>query len=393
MGIGRLKAAAVDEVDAQRGRLVELSHRIHDNPELGFQETKASCWLGDYLDSHGFQVESGICQLPTASRARYGTNKPAIAFLAEYDALPEMGHACGHNIVGVAAAGAAVAVRRAIDEKGGTAVVMCTPAEESDGGKILMAQRGGFDNLDAAMLVHPAVMNVASVPALACIGLEVEFFGKATHASGYPEEGINALDAMIQAFVGIGSLRQHIDERARIHGIITDGGEAANIVPAHTSATFLIRAEDRSYLRELSQKVLNCFRAASMATGARLAYNWGEAFNPIVTNHALAAAFSTNMESLGRDMSPIAERGYGSSDMGNVCTLVPCIHAMVAIAPSTVMGHTPEFSEAAASKSGDQGLIDAAKAMAMTFVDLVATPDLQRRVTREFAHARPGKDA
>lgn len=387
-GLGRFKAAVVDRVDAQRDGLVHLSHQIHRNPELGFEESRASSWLTEYLQAHRFVVERGTCQLATAARATYGTNGPAIAFLAEYDALPDLGHACGHNIVGAAAVGAAVAVRSLIEEEGGTAVVVCTPGEESHGGKILMAQRGAFDNLDAAMLMHPSVMNVASVPALACVSLDIEFFGKATHAAGYPEDGVNALDAMIQAFVGIGALRQHMDERARVHGIITDGGEAPNTVPAHTAASFLIRAEEESYLRELSRKVLNCFRAASLATGARLSYKWGDTFQAMRSNRTLADAFGKNMEALGRPMSAIPERGYGSSDMGNVCSLVPCIHAMVAIAPSTVMGHTSQFCQAAVSQSGDQGLLDGAKAMAMTFVDLVARPDVLRNVRREFAAGR-----
>ena len=388
MDIEKLKAMVVREVDARQGELVELSLRIHHNPELGFQEVKACAWLTEYLERHGFKVEKGICQLATAFRGSYGSGRPAIALLAEYDALPKVGHACGHNIIATAAVGAAVAAKGAIDEAGGSVVVIGTPAEELYGGKVTMAQRGAFDDLDAAMIVHPSVVDMASIQALACIGLEVEFWGKAAHAAAFPQEGVNALEAMILAFGGINSLRQHIRERARIHGIITQGGEAPNIVPAYTAGSFLVRAEDEVYLDELKEKVLNCFKAASLATGARLEYKWAAYYAPLKTNSALAEVFSKNMEALGRNLWPTIERGLGSSDVGNVSVLVPTIHPMVAIAPVGVSPHSPQFAEAAASEAGNRGLLDGAKALAMTVVDLITQPGVMNRIREEFLRSK-----
>ncbi len=384
MDIEKLKAMVIGEVDARQQALFKLSMRIHRSPELGFQEVKASGWLTEYLERNGCKVEKGICQMTTAFKGSYGSGKPAIALLAEYDALPQLGHACGHNIIATAAVGAAVAARGAIDEAGGSVVVIGTPAEELHGGKVIMAERGAFDNIDAAMIVHPSVVDMASIQALACIGLEVEFWGKAAHAAVYPHEGINALEAMIQAFNGINSLRQHIRERARIHGIITQGGEAPNVGPAYTAGSLLVRAEDDAYLDELKEKVLNCFKAASLATGARLEYKWAAHYAPLKTNFALAEVFTKNMEALGRNLWPTLDRGLGSSDVGNVSTLVPTIHPMVAIAPIEILAHSPEFAEAAASEDGNRGLLDGAKALAMTVVDLIAQPEIMARVKEEF---------
>jgi len=374
----------IGEVDAHQSELIELSLMIHQNPEVAFKEVKAAAWLTEYLEGKGFKVERGICQLATAFKGSYGTGKPAVALLAEYDALPKIGHGCGHNIIGTTAVGAAVAARKVVDAAGGSVVVIGTPAEESYGGKVLMAERGAFQDMDAAMLAHPHGVDIASMRSLACIRLEVQFFGKAVHAAGSPERGINALEAMLQAFNGINSLRQHINERARIHGIITHGGEAPNVVPDYTAAIFLVRAGWESYLDELKEKVLNCFKAASLATGARLEYEWSSYYAPLKCNMALADLFSKNMETLGRSVLPPMRRGLGSSDMGNVSVLIPSIHPMVAIASLDVMAHSPEFAEAAASEAGNRGLLDGAKAMAMTVVDLIAQPETMKKVQEEF---------
>lgn len=388
MDIEKLKTKVIAEVDARRDELVQLSRRIHHSPELGFQETKAAGWLTGYLEDNGFKVEKGICRLPTAFRGRYGSSEPTIALLAEYDALPGVGHACGHNIICTAAVGAAVALRGAIDRVGGSVVVIGTPGEEVYGGKIIMAERGAFADIDAAMIIHPSVSDIANTQALACIGLEVEFRGKAAHASAFPEEGVNALEAMIQAFNAINSLRQHIDQRARIHGIITSGGEAPNIVPAHTAGSFLVRAMDDAYLEELKAKVLNCFKAASLATGARLKYKWTAYFAPLKTNNTLVEVFVKNMAELGRKLGPSRGTALGSSDVGNVSVLVPTIHPMLAIAPPEISIHSPEFAAAAISAEGVRGLIDGAKAMAMTAVDLMAQPRLIAKIREEFLSTR-----
>ncbi|MDP2932272.1 MAG: M20 family metallopeptidase [Chloroflexota bacterium] len=385
-----LKREIVSAVDARRSELSKLSLKIHANPELGLREVKASGWLTDYLRKNDFTVESGICELPTAFRASYGNGSPAIALLAEYDALPKIGHACGHNIIGTASAGAAVAARQAVDQLGGTVLVIGTPGEESGGGKAIMAKRGAFDNLDAAMLVHPDIYDTAATRTLACQPLEVEFFGKAAHAAAHPEAGINALDAMLLSFAAINSLRQHIRTTARIHGIITDGGEAANIVPAHTAASFLVRAGDEAYLEELKQRVLNCFTGAATATGARLVHRWGDnAYALLLNNPTLAQLFRQNMQSLGRRVhlsEPV--QAFGSSDMGNVSQVVPAIHPTVAIAPADVPLHSVAFAAAAASEAGIRGLMDAAKALAMTVADLAANPEIVGQIREEFRKSK-----
>ena len=386
MNIERLKASVIEEIDARCHQLSELSLKIHSNPELGFQEVKAVMWLTQYLKENGFSMEQGICELATAFRGSYGQGKPAIAILAEYDALPNLGHACGHNLIAACAVGAGIASKPAIDQFGGSILVIGTPAEELYGGKAIMADRGAFNNLDIAMMVHPGVHDTATTQSLACLALQVEFFGKAAHAAARPEAGINALEAMLQSFTAINSLRQHIKDKARIHGIITDGGEAANIVPAHSAGTFLVRAEDDTYLDELKQRVINCFIGAATASGARLEYKWGDIYYaPLRNNLTLARLFSQNMQSLGRKVK-LSDPGkaFGSTDMGNVSQLVPCIHPSVAIAPMEVVTHSPQFASAAASEAGIHGLLDAAKALSMTVVDLVANPEIVTKVKEEF---------
>jgi len=383
--IEKLKLKIKTSVKSQRQQLIQLSLNIHDNPELGFEEEKASAWLANYLEDSGFHVERGIAGLATAFRATYGHGSPRIALLAEYDALPKIGHGCGHNIIGVSAVGAAVASKSIIDQLGGSIVVLGTPGEEGLGGKIDMVKAGAFKEIDVAMLVHPNTRNMPTEEALACSSLEVEFFGRPAHAASQPHRGINALDAMILAFTSINSLRQHIRGDARIHGIITDGGEAPNIVPAHSAAAFLVRALDDDYLAELKDKVLNCFTGASVASGARLEYRWRDrTYAPMKNNMTLAGLFRQNLESLGRQVEAFDPHfGLGSTDMGNVSQVVPSIHATIAIAPPEVLIHTPEFAAAAASQAGHKGLLDAAKAMAMTVADILQ-PGMLDKIRQEF---------
>jgi amidohydrolase len=385
--IEKLKLTIKDAVESQRQQLIQLSLNIHDNPELGFQEEKASAWLTSYLEDSGFHIERGIAGLSTAFRATYGQGSPRIALLAEYDALPKIGHGCGHNIIATSAVGAGVASKSVIDQLGGSIVVLGTPGEEVFGGKIDMVKGGAFKEIDVAMIVHPEVRNMPTEEALACSSLEVEFFGRPAHAAGQPHKGINALDAMILAFTSINSLRQHIKGDARIHGIITDGGEAPNIVPAHSAAVFLVRALDYDYLAELKDKVLNCFTGASVASGARLEYRWRDkTYAPMKSNMTLAGLFKQNLESLGRQVEAFDPHfGLGSTDMGNVSQVVPSIHPTIAIASREVLIHTPEFATAAASQAGHEGLMDAAKAMAMTVVDILQ-PGILDKIKQEFCH-------
>jgi amidohydrolase len=381
----RLKAQAAAEIEAHRQELIDLSLRIHANPELGLQETMASAWLCEYLDKHGFQVERGICGLPTAFRAIAGEGVPRIAFLAEYDALPGVGHACGHNIIGVSAVAAGLGARAVLDSTGGSVIVVGTPAEEMVGGKVIMARQGAFADLDAAMLSHPGSRDAVHARALACAYLEVEYVGKEAHAAARPEAGVNALDALILAYNAVGALRQHIRDSARIHGVITDGGKAANVVPDHSAASFMVRAEDDAYLEELKSKVLACFEAGAQASGAHLEYRWSEnQFAAMRTNTPLAEAHKANLATLGRKTRDRPSRAMGSTDMGNVSALVPAIHPTIAVAPPEVGIHSREFAARAASEDGHRGLLDAAKAMAMTAVDALTDPDLRRRMQEEF---------
>ena len=384
----RLKKQVISDVDRRRDELIALSLKLHANPEIAFQEEKAAAWLADYLEGEGFALERGICKIATAFRASYGRGEPRVAILAEYDALPGVGHGCGHNIIGTASTAAGLAAKTVVDETGGTVLVIGTPAEEAAGGKVYMADRGAFEGLTCAMMAHPGNRDVAVGYTLACLELNVEFHGRAAHAAARPEAGLNALDAMIASFVNIGLLRQQLRDAARIHGIITDGGQAVNVIPHHTAASLLIRAEDDIYLDEaLKEKVLACFRAAAEATGCRLEHRWGEdsRYKAMRSNHALAEAYRTNIEGLGRKViEPESRRSMGSTDMGNVSAIVPAIHPSITVAPPDIPIHTVEFREMAASEAGHKALLDSAKALAMTAVDVLTDADLRERMEREF---------
>lgn len=387
----QLKQRAAAGIDARREALVELSLRLHANPETAFEEVKSSGFLCDFLEANGFVVERGICDIPTAFRASCGSGSPKVAFLAEYDALPGVGHGCGHNIIGTASCAAGIVMKDLVAETGGTVMVIGTPAEEAAGGKVYMAARGAFEGLDCAMLVHPGSRDTAVAFALACLELDVEFAGRAAHAAARPEAGLNALDAMITAFVNIGLLRQQVRDSARIHGIITDGGQAVNVIPHHTAAKFLIRTEEDDYMDEvLKPKVLACFRGAAEATGCTLTYRWGEEsrYRTMRSNAALAEAYRANVETLGRRVQDQeSHRSMGSTDMGNVSHIVPAIHPAIAIAPPDIPVHTVEFRELAASDMGHLGLFDSAKAMAMTAIDVLLDAELRQRMAAEFRGA------
>jgi amidohydrolase len=376
----------VRDIDSGYPELHDLSRKLHDHPETAMEEHRASAWLSEFLERQRFTVERGICKLPTAFRGKYGKGRPVIAFLAEYDALPKLGHACGHNLIATASAAAGMACREAVERLGGSILVFGTPAEELNGGKAIMAERGAFTDVDAAMLTHPGGGgNRVAMSTLACATLNVEFFGRAAHAAERPEEGINALEAMILSFNAINSLRALMGAGALVNGIITDGGEAANIIPAHTTATFIVRAASDSGLEELQPKVINCFTGAAYATGARLEYRWGESYAAMVSNMALARLFKKNMQSVGRNVT-LGDNSVMSfsTDVGNVSRLVPTIQPMVSVAPEAVLIHTPEFARVAATEDALRIILDAAKAMAMTAIDLLASPETMEEVQAEF---------
>jgi amidohydrolase len=374
-----LKAEARAAIAARQTELAVLSQELHSHPEIAMQEHEAQRRLSAELAACGFSVTTGTAGLPTAFTASYGQGKPSLAFLAEYDALPGLGHACGHNLIATAAVAAGLGVKAALEGLPGTVLVMGTPAEEMEGGKIIMVARGAFKDVDAALMLHPAAHDSATVKTLACLALEVEFFGKEAHAAAHPDLGVNALEAMVQAFNAINSLRQHIRSDTRIHGIITDGGRAANIVPGHSAGRFLVRTDDTGYLDVLKERVLACFRGAATATGARLEYRWDdkEYYAPMRNNGTMARLYTENMAALGHPVPYYnAEQSFGSTDMGNVSQVVPAIHTSVAIALPGTSEHTPTFARLAGEPRGLELALEAATALAWTALDLLARPEL-----------------
>ena len=381
-----LKARAAARVDAEREALVALSGRIHAHPELCFDEHRAAGWLTEFLQQRGLVVERGAYAVPTAFAARSGRGRPCIAVLCEYDALPGIGHACGHNIIAAAGAGAGVALAEVIAETGGSVVVLGTPAEEGGGGKVLMAREGAFADVDAAMMIHPASLELIGMNVLSITAVEAEYIGRAAHAAAAPHAGINALDGLVTAYQTIAQLRQHIRPSERVHGIITDGGQKPNIVPERAAGLFYIRAANDKRLAKLRQRVEACFHAGAQACGAEVHLRQvGEDYSDMWTNPALAAAYAANLGQLGRQLVQApAEMISGSTDMGNVSKLVPSIHPMIGIAPPRVALHTAEFATYAASPDGDRAVVDGAKALAMTAIDVLCQSGLLDAMRASF---------
>jgi amidohydrolase len=378
------KAGARERLERDREQLIALSHRIHAHPEVGFEEERAADWLcGDLADA-GFAVTRGVGDLPTAFVARAGSGPLHVAFCAEYDALPGIGHACGHNMIAAMAVGAAAAAARVADEVGLTVSVIGTPAEEGGGGKILLLDRGVFAGVHAAMMVHPAPMDVVEQPFLACAQFEVRYTGKEAHASAFPERGINAADALTVAQTAIGCLRQHIRQTDRIHGIVTHGGDAPNIVPAHTAAHYIVRARTLDELDEIRGKVVRCFEAGALATGSTLALVEDHPpYAEVKSDVDIAACYRRNVETLGRflpDLGPLLERMAGSTDMGNVSLAMPSIHPMIGIESLPAVNHQPEFTAHCATPVADRAVMDGALAMVWTAIDLARDPALSQRL-------------
>lgn len=386
--IESLKKRVTDNVDGLRDDLIQMGRTIFENPEVAFEEHLVCRLLADWLADNGFAVETGVANLRTAFKAtsRQVSAGRTVAFLAEYDALPQLGHACGHNIIATASVGAAIAVGSLMDSLPGVVLAIGTPAEEYGGGKITMVRHGVFEGVDAAMMVHPSTRTCVHMSALASETLDVEFFGQAAHAASYPEKGLNALDALVLSYANISALRQQVRSDARIHGIITNGGEASNIIPAYASGRFQVRAQDDAYLDQLLERVLDCFRAGALATGTRLEYKSPERrYSAMRNNETLASAFAANLRQLGivvEDRPPAG--AFGSTDMGNVSQVVPSIHPSIAIADKGIALHSSEFATAANSERGYQAIIVAAKALAMTAVDMLADGALAAKVKKEF---------
>lgn len=389
--IDAAKIAVRAEVDARADALIAVSHSIHSHPEENFEERHAHDLLCDAIEAEGLVVERGAFGLPTAFRAVAGTSGPTVAVLCEYDALPGLGHACGHNIIAASGLGAGLAAAALADRLGGRVVLLGSPAEEGGGGKVFMIERGALDGVDAAMMIHPADVDLRWMTTIAYQRLVVEFVGQAAHAAAQPWNGRNALDAAVLGYMNVAALRQHIRPDERVHGIFTDGGEKPNIVPAHASMDWYVRAGDVVRLEALKPRVLTALRAGADAAGCSLEHRWVEpVYADLVRNVPLEDLYVANSEALGRSVGEPGPDGevVGSTDMGNVSHVVPSIHPMVAIAPTGVGIHTEPFAEHAASDAGDEGLVLAAKAMAMTVVDLWLRPEALAECRDAFARTR-----
>jgi len=375
------------EVDSLAGDLFAVSEFLYKNPEIGYQEFKACEFLSRFMAERGFEVEKGTGGVQTAFLVRpsqASQRRPCVAFLAEYDALPGVGHGCGHNLIAAASVGAALALGRHLDGLAGTLALVGTPAEEGGGGKILLAEAGVFSEMDAAMMCHPSRINRPGEEMFGRVKFKAEFFGQASHASVSPDRGINALDAMVAAYNNISMLRQQIRPDARIHGIITHGGDAPNIIPQYTAGLFYVRAATRRYRDEVYQKVERCMEAAALATGASYKIEVGQpTFDPIKRNLPLEAAVRANMEALGVSVDPDDGR-RGSSDIGNLSFYLPAIHPSVAIVDPEVPGHSQVFAEATMSPRGKDALLKAAKFLAMTAYDFLAVAELREKVKEAF---------
>jgi amidohydrolase len=381
-------AAAVEQLaDA----LEALSHRIHDHPELAFREDRAAAWLTAFLEQQGAHVERGVGGLPTAFRATVPGRGagPTIAILAEYDALPNIGHACGHNVIAASGAGAGAALAAALGTIpfAGRVQVIGTPAEEGGAGKVKLLEAGVFREVDAAMMIHGRCGTQVWRPSLGIIKVRCEFFGRAAHASSWPWRGVNALNAVIQLFVSLDAMRQQLRPEARVHGIIAKGGDQPNIIPEHTVAEFYLRAPAREYLRELLRRFEACAEGAAAATGCTVKVEADPiVHDPLKPNPTMAGLFERNLERIGFPVDPDdGEAGYGSTDCGNLSQALPAIHPYIRISPDGVPGHSREFAEWARSPLARAGILAAAKALAMTALDLLADPEALASAAEEFA--------
>ena len=361
------------EVENLKDKLIEISEYMYHNPELGNEEFKSAEKLTSLLEEHNFTVEKEFLGLKTAFRAVYDSNKPGltVGYLCEYDALPEIGHGCGHNMIGTMSAGAGIILSKILDKVGGRIIVYGTPAEETDGAKVIFAEEGVFEELDAAMILHPSSKTTKSGTSMALYPLQFTYKGRTAHAASCPQDGINALNSVIQLFNGIDALRQHVTPDVRMHGIITNGGVAANIVPDEAVAQFYFRAAKKETVMELLEKVKKIAEGAALMTGATLEMERYELpYDDLVTNETLSEAFTENLKALG--ITEFEEDAtFGSSDIGNVSHIVPTIHPTIGICDSSVISHSREMADATISKLGHERLITGTLALAYTGYDVL----------------------
>lgn len=369
--------------------LHELADRIFENPEIAYEEEKASRWIAEYLEERGFQVERKAGGLPTAFKGevRGSSEGPSVAIISEYDALPGLGHACGHNIIATMGVGAAAAVAEMADELPGSIFSLGTPAEEGGGGKIKLINAGVFDDIDAAMMIHPAQHNLTFRHSLGRVKLYMDFYGAPSHAAVAPDKGINALDALVSAYQNIGLLRQQLPSDVRIHANITSGGDAPNIIPERASGLFYLRTAHKDFLPELVKRVRACAEGAALAHGARVELREDPlVYEPFKKNAEMCTLFEENLRTLGVELDKLNAESLraGSSDMGNLSQKLPAIEPRLAMVPDGVAPHTSQFAEAAGGEPGKKLIRLGAQAMAMTAIDLLTSPDKMQAVRRSF---------
>jgi amidohydrolase len=385
-----VKARLAEEIEQRADLLLDVSHQIHAHPELNYEEQFAHDLLTQVLEDEGLPVVRSARGIETAFEARAGTTGPTVAVLCEYDALPGIGHACGHNVIAAAGLGAGLAAARLADEVGGRVLVLGTPAEEGGGGKIKLIAAGAVEGVDAALMVHPADADLQSMDAIAVQEVTATYEGEAAHAAAFPQRGRNALDAAVLGYNAVAALRQHITPRERIHGIISHGGDKPNIVPAMARSQWMVRSPTLASLDLLKARFTACLQAGADAAACGVRLDWHDVtYADMVDNAAIGESYRANAEALGRTVrqpSP-TRRVVGSTDMGNVSYEVPSIHPMIQVAPHDVPIHTPAFAGFAAGPEGDRAVLDGAKAMAWTVADLWLDPVLVERARSEWRAA------
>jgi amidohydrolase len=386
-----VKDTARQAIDAAAAVLFDISARMHAEVELAFEEVKAQAWQCAALREAGFAVEEGLGSLKTAFRATVTSGEPGprVAFLCEYDGLPVYGQSCGHNVVAAAGVGAAIGLAKVIDRIGGEVVALGTPGEEGGGGKNILHREGFFDGIDAMLLIYPGMDNIAHSRTLGATRVQFAYFGKAAHAAARPELGINALDAMLLAFNGINALRQQLPSEVRVHAIITKGGTLPQVVPDHTTGVLTVRANDPATLERVIPRIDACLTGAALMTGARLERTWREMpGRALLSNLAIAKSFERNLKDLGRVTRPRDElSGAWSGDTGNVSWFVPTIQPQMAMTGRDVPPHSHEFHAASIGPAAEACILDSAKAMAMTAIDLISDKELLAAAKAEFAAA------
>jgi amidohydrolase len=384
-----LRALATRTVDEHVDLLVGLSHAVHGDAEIGYEEHTSAGRVADVLEQVGFEVTRGWCGLDTAIHATTGTGMVHLGIVVEYDALPGIGHACGHNVIAAAGVGAAIALAPLAETLDATIRVIGTPAEEGGGGKIHLLERGGFDGVHAALMVHPAPYDAAEMPCLAVRHFGVRYHGRAAHASASPQDGINAADALTIAQVAIGLLRQHLPTTARVHGIVTHGGDAANVVPASAEGRWFVRAPTLLDVERLYPRILRCFEAGALATGAELeVLDTGPVYAEMRVDDDLTSLYVEEAGRLGRGFP--ADGGNGpilaSTDMGNVSLAIPSIHPLIGLDTAGAQLHEPEFADRAITASADRAVRDGAVALACTAIGAATTPTIRDRLLASTYH-------